>query len=93
MIYVYSYQHILISNVQIFSPLIFLVSCGGDKNAFTTTCGNACSRRTCAILNDEPFFCTTECSGIEECNCKSGYVIHEGKCIPISSCRKIQIKQ
>ncbi|XP_077288595.1 zonadhesin-like [Arctopsyche grandis] len=62
------------------------VSCGGDVNAVKTLCANDCSRRTCATLNDEPFFCSTECTGIEECICKSGYVMHDGKCTPISEC-------
>lgn len=68
--------------------MIYTVTCGGDGNAFTTKCANPCNRRTCTTINDEPFFCTSECDGVDACICKPGYVMQDGKCIPIKNCRK-----
>ncbi|KAI5636360.1 trypsin inhibitor like cysteine rich domain-containing protein [Phthorimaea operculella] len=65
-------------------------SCGGDKNA-TSGCGNHCGR-TCSDHTEVNKTCLSGCR-YNGCDCKEGYVYHEGltKCVLPVDCCSIQI--
>ncbi|XP_026558170.1 IgGFc-binding protein-like isoform X2 [Pseudonaja textilis] len=52
------------------------------ENSHYEACGNACPD-TCSEPSASSF-CTLNC--VPKCQCTSGYVLHDGQCVPIESC-------